>query len=251
MLKRIILWAVIIIIIGLIGAYFARNLIVAKAIEEGGTRALGVETDLGSAGVSLSAGRLDLHDLEVRNPDGFQADNILTLEEGWLDVATGSIFSDRIEIDSLVLSGVTLDLEQIDNKGNYRTIMDNIKQFDSGSSEPSDRKLVIKKLSLRNIKVDGTLVLMGKTQYQKSYELEDFSMDNVGRNNGVTIGQVTATVVSALLKRAAAASGNELPGKLGEMLGSMDKGVIEKAGEEVGDKLKDLGGSLLGGDKKE
>ncbi len=250
MLKRIILWAIIIILIGVIGAYFARNILVAKAIEEGGTRALGVETDLGSAGVSISAGRLDLHDLEVRNPDGYQADNILTMEEGWLDVATGSIFSDRIEIDSLVLSGLTLDLEQIDNKGNYRTIMDNIKQLDTGSSESGDRKLVIKKLSLRNIKVDGTLVLMGKTQYQKSYVLQDFSLNNVGGDNGATIARVTATVFGALLKRAAAASGNELPGKLGEMLGSMDTRAIEKAGEEVGDKLKDLGGSLLGGDKK-
>ncbi len=245
MLKRIILWGLVVVVVGLAVAYFLRNMIVAKAIEEGGTRALGVETDLGSAGVSISAGRLDLHDLEIRNPDGYQAGNILTIEEGWLDVATGSIFSDRIEVDSLVLDGVTLDLEQIDSKGNYRVIMDHIKQFESGSSESSDKKLVIKKLSLRDVKVDGVLTLAGKKQYEKSFALDNFTLENVGGNTGATIGEVTAKVVGALLKRAASKGGPQLPGKLGEMLGG-----AEKVGEDVGDKLKDLGSSLLGGDKK-
>src|SRR5574341_1187206 len=113
-MKKLILWLFIIIVLGLVTAYFARNTIVAAAIEKGGTYALGVDTHLGSANLALSATSLEINNYEIDNPSGFDSSTFLSIGRGVLDVNSGSVFADTVDIDSLVLQDIEVILEYKD-----------------------------------------------------------------------------------------------------------------------------------------
>ena len=248
MIKKIVLTLIILALVGLAAVYFTRNLLVEKGVESGGTYALGVQTDLGSARLDIGGGKLGLSDLEVQNPEGFKADNILSMRHSELAVQTGSILDDEVAVDSLVIEGVRLNLEQIDTKGNYRVLLDHIKQFNSASDTQSDRRIKIGLVALRDIQVSGSLSLMGK-DYAKSYTVENFTLHDVGENTGATVGEVVAQVVQALLTRSVASGSGVLPPEFGKNLSDLKEQGKKALESKAKDELDKLGKSLLNGDK--
>lgn len=247
MLKKIILSVVVLVIVALAAAYFVRNQLVKKAVEEGSEYALGVETNLSSASLNIGGGSLRLNRLEIRNPEGFEAKNFMTLRRGIIDVDAGSVLDEEVRIDSLIIEGVNLELEQIDRKGNYKVLLDHIKQLNMSSSGES-QKFRIGLIALRDIEVTGSLSLLGKKN-EKTFKIDNISLRNIGSGKGATISQVTATIVKTLISRALAAGSGQLPGGFGANLGELKEQGVEKIKTEAEDKLKDLGKSLTGGKK--
>ena len=244
MFKKIVLILVVLLIVVLAVAYFVRNMLVEKAVEAGSAYALGVETNLSSASLNIGGGSLALNNLAVSNPEGFTAQNFLSLRRGVIDVDAGSVLEDEVKIDSFIIEGVTLNLEQIDKKGNYQVLLDNIKRLDLSSSGES-QKFRIGLIALRDINVTGSLNLLGK-KIEKSFKLDNFSIRDVGSDNGAKISEVTATVVKTLISKALAAGSGLLPEGFGRNLGDLKDQGIDKIKTEASDKLKDLGKSLTG-----
>jgi hypothetical protein len=244
MFKKIVLWGAVLIIVALAGMYFYRNILVEKAVESGSTYALGVDTNLGSARLAFGGGSIQLNDLAVDNPPGFAADDFLTLRRGLFDVDAGSILDKEVVVDSFVIEGVTLNLEQVDGKGNYQVLLDNIRKLDMSSSGES-RKFRFDLIALRDITVTGALSLLGKKN-EKSFTLDNFTLRNVGGDHGATIGQVTATVVKALISKALSSGSGLLPDGLGKNLSDLKNQGLDNVKTEGLDKLKDLGKSLTG-----
>jgi hypothetical protein len=99
----------------------------------------------------------------------------------------------------------------------------------------------IGKISVRDVTVNASLIALGKDRGEKSITVDDFTLTNVGGENGATVKQVIAQVIKALIEKARDAGGKDLLQKLGV---DTDK-LKEKAAEE----LKDIGKGILGGDK--
>ncbi len=250
MLKKIIMWGLFIVIIGLIIAYFGRNWLVERAVEAGGEYAVGTKTVLGSAEVSLRGGRLDLNDLEVRNPTGFEGGDLLDIKFGRVVVDAGSIFGHEVVVDTLLLDGIKVSLTQVDNKGNFLVVLDHIKGLDMGSSDEDSKKIKITHVSVQNISVEGSLTLLGKRQYKKSFNVDGFAMQNVGGADGSSLRQIIALVVKEILSKTAAAGSGQLSGKLGESLSQAKNNVLKQADSQIKNKIEDLGKKLIGGDNK-
>jgi hypothetical protein len=219
-------------------------MLVKKAIEAGSAYALGVDTKLGSASLEIGGGSLEMKNLEVTNPAGFTGGNFLSLRRGMFDVDAGSVLDKEVVIDSFIIEGVKLNLEQIDRMGNYQVLLDNIKRLDVFSSKES-QKFLIGLIALRDTHVTGSLDLLGK-KLEKSFTLEDFSLRSVGSDNGTKICEVTATMAKALISKALAAGSGLLPEGFGNNLGDLKDQGIDKIKTQASDKLKDLGNSLTG-----
>jgi uncharacterized protein involved in outer membrane biogenesis len=244
MFKKIVLSLVILLIVGLVVAYFVRNMLVEKAVEAGSTYALGVETDLGSASLKIGAGSLGLNNLVISNPEGFTAKDFMSLRHGMIVVDAGSVLDKEVKVDSFIIEGITINLEQIDKKGNYQVLLDNIKRLDLSSSGES-QKFSIGLIALRDINVTGSLSLLGE-KVEKSFKLDNFSLRDVGSDNGAKISEISATVVKALISKALTAGGGLLPEGFGKNLSDLKDQGVEKIKTEAEDKLKDLGKSLTG-----
>lgn len=240
MLKKILLIVLILIVIGLTAVYFYRNMLAETAIEESGNYVLGIETNLGSANLDLSGGSLSLSDYTIDNPEGFEGDYFLSLKKGVVAVNGGSLLDDEVVIDSIVLDGFRLSLEQIDRKGNYLTLLDNIKKFELSSDSKSSKKFKVKKVALRDIGADFSLSLMGKVSENRSFVLDDFTIDNIGGATGTTTSGIIKRVMSELLTRAGkegALSGLDIDRQFNKL---KEEGT-EKLEGATKDKLKNLG----------
>lgn len=247
MVRKIILWVIIIVVVAFGAAYVARNLLVERGVEAGCTYALGVESNLGSARLEIGGGSLDLNNLEIANPAGFTAENFLTLRRGVLDVDAGSVLDDEVVVDSLVIEGVTLNLEQIDNKGNYQVLIDNTKRLELSSSE-EEQKFRIGLVALRDIQVSGTLNALGQ-KFEKAFTVEDFTLRDIGGDHGATVSQIAAKVVQAVVSKALTAGKGVLPEGFGQSLSDLKDQGLQKIQTEAADELKELGKSLTGGEK--
>lgn len=168
-----------------------------------------------------------------------------------LDVNTGSLLDDEVKVDSLIIEGIRLNIEQIDTKGNYKVLMDNIKKLDMGeSSSESEHRLKIGKVAIRDIQVTGSLSLTGMKPVEKSYSVNNITMTNLGGKDGANVSEITAMITKKLLQSSLAAGSGILPEGFGKNVKEAANQKIDEAKEEAESKLKGAAESLLGGGKK-
>ncbi|HSG99005.1 MAG TPA: hypothetical protein VLB27_03085, partial [candidate division Zixibacteria bacterium] len=242
MFKKVIVIAIVALLVCAAGAYALRNILVEGAVEAGGDFALKVKTDLGSARLELGAGSLELRDYTIDNPEGFSAPHFLSIDYGRVDVNTGSILDDEVVIDSLVLEGLTLNLEQNGSQGNFKILMDNVSTLEVSADSKSEKRVRINTAAVRDLKVSAKLTALNNATYEKSYTVERITLQDVGGKSGASLAEVTGALVSEITRRALAEGSGVLPDGFGENLAGLKKNVIEKAGET----FKDVGKSILG-----
>lgn len=248
MFKKVVISFLLIVIAGLTAAYHTRNIVVEWGIEEGSSAALGVETELGSADLGITAGYLKLNDFEVSNPNGFDGSHIITIEFGMLDLDESSLFSDKVTADSIIFESVNVSIIHDEGRSNYSQLMENIRELKSEPSE-SQQKFVIKKIVIKDVSVTASISILNQKTYTKSITIKDITLRNVGGDDGATIGKLTVSIVRKIISEAVKEMKNELPGDISKHLKRFDKNVIGKAGKDVIDKVKKLGSSIFGGNK--
>ena len=120
-----------------------------------------------------------------------------------------------------------------------------MKKFDQSSSEESS-KFRIGLIAFRDINVNSSLSLLGN-KVDKSFKLDNFTLKNVGNDNGATISELTSTVVKSLISKALSSGGSQLPEGFGTNLNELKDQTVDKIKTDAADKLKDLGKSITGG----
>jgi len=106
-------------------------------------------------------------------------------------------------------------------------------------SSESEHKFFIKKLAIRNIKVNAALDFLGQNK-DMTFTIENISMENIGGDEGVTISEITTKIMKSLISKAKSSGSDDLP----EMF-NLDASKMDELKSNVTDKVKDLGGSLL------
>jgi hypothetical protein len=239
MFKKILIVILLIFVIAVAGIYIGRSYIVKSAIETGSEYGLGVKTTLGSANLDLGGRSIVLNDYEVSNPEGYNGEFIMNIKHGMIDLGEGSIFADETRIDSLIFNGVNLSFEVKDQKGNFSVIQEKIKKIGMESSSENEHKFFIKKLAVRNIKVDAALDFL-KQKKSMTFTVDNIIMENIGGDVGVTLSEIAAKLMKTLINRAKSSGSNSIP----EMF-NLDSEKLDELKSDVKDRVKDFGGSLL------
>jgi hypothetical protein len=162
-------------------------------------------------------------------------------------VNAGSVFDDLVEIDSLVMEGISLNIEQKGSDGNYAAIMDHIEQLEISSESESTARYRIGLISIREVEVNASLDVLGR-QYEQSLKVQDFTMNDVGGEDGGTVGQISAEVAREVIERALASSRDKLPKEYGHYLQDVGESKLEEMKDDVVEDIKGVGKSLFGGD---
>lgn len=237
MIKKIILILLIVFILGAGSVYFYRNYIVEQAIEKSGTYVMGVETDLGSAGLEIGDGSLELNNYTIKNPENFNQENLLVIEHGFLAVKTGSVFDDEFIVDSLILDGIQINFEQKGTANNLKTLMDNIKKLDFGSEEKSEKKIKVGKVAVRNLSGTASLEILKQKKPAINFKVQDFTINDLGAGDGLTLNELTAEIFKRILNRSAQqGSSLDLEGKVDELKDDAQDKIEDEAKKQL-DKL--------------
>lgn len=227
LLVKLVLALVLVGVLVLVGAVLFAGKLVKKAIEDGGTYALGVPTTVDDVQLGFFSGEFGLSGLTVANPEGFERESFMSLDQAAVELGMATLTSDRIEAPLLLIEGFTISLERHDRKTNYKVILENLERLQSeepkGEPEQSDPgakdgpTLLIHEIVLRDITAHVDLVPLAGDKLKKSVTLKELRLEQVG-DTGETLPQMIARLTTAVLQATVESLDGVVPPELLEQL---------------------------------
>ncbi|MDA0781276.1 MAG: hypothetical protein PQ612_03300 [Rickettsiales bacterium] len=234
--------AVILVIVAAVAyLYSSLNDVVKKGIETVGSDVLGVQVTVSKVDISLKEGSAEITGLNIGNPSGYKSDNAFSLGMVRLAIEPASITTGVIRIKDLSIVSPKINYEFVGGKSNIDTIKNNIskgKDSSSGSQKDSGGRSGrnSKSFVIDNILFTDAAVNSYIGQLEKTINLPEISIQNIGTNeNPASAKQVATIVISQIVN--SVLKNTDL-----NSLGADLKG----AGNALKDKVKGIGGGLKG-----
>lgn len=257
-LKTIFLIIIILLIVAVVAINLYADRAVKWGIETAGTKTLDVGVKVNDVKLGILSGTLGLKNLIIDNPTEYQNPHMLELDEGHIQVKTGSLLSDVVKIKEIKLDGVNVVLEQGLTGNNIQDVIKNIPAEEKQAEEPSGKKLHIDILEISNIKVNfKPLPLPGKAD-TITVPLPSIKMTNLGNDNKLSTPRLVSKILVAITSSIAEHGAGKIPaeilsslqdqlqqlGQLSETLlkeGKQATDELLKAGQDLGKKTKQIG----------
>lgn len=245
---------VVLVIVGLLFVILYADRLVKVGVETAGTKALGVQTTLDSAKISLIGGSVGLKDFKVTNPEGYQTPEMLTAGELYTEVDLGTLFSDTIRVPKIKLTDIELTIEQKGLTSNVQELIDTIKAKQKPDAEKpesddlSGKKLVVNRIEINNASARVKLLPVPGQEDVVTIKLAPIVLENVSpEDKAATTVIIIQKVLVALVEGAVQAGGDLIPadllnglqGSLGQM-----KELVSGLMDETGKQLQDAGEKL-------
>lgn len=246
MIKKISLFVVIL----AVAAYFLGSSVLNKGIKTGVEKYAPEVTQtpvlLDGVNLSILSGNGTLTGLYVRNPDGYKSENIFALGQIQVDVDTGSVFSDKIIINKIIIQKPEISYEKTLMSSNIETLIENIHAF-TGSADKnastaaeaapaegkSSKQVIIKQLVIE----DGTIFvdLMGA---RATVPLPRIEIANIGENGDTkSMAEIVDLILTQVLRSIGPAIADG-----GDLIGGAALEQGEAALEKATDSIKGLFG---------
>ncbi len=267
--KKIIITIVIvvavIIVVAVVGFILFGTTLIKAGVEKAASSTLEVPVTIGNVDLSILGGKVGIQGLVVNNPEGYQHKTLLELGEAQVQVDIGSLMSDTVKIKLIKLDGTKVTIEQKGLTNNLKEILDRLPKSDA-PAEPKKgaKKLQIERLEITNTNVKVKLLPVPGKIDTVSINIDPIIMENLGTDNKLDIGKLTAKILTAIAAGVAKQGAGLLPDDMLNGIGSalgktaeMGKEAVQQgqklleettgAGKDVVEGLK----GLLGGKKKE
>lgn len=249
LLVRLLLGVLLVLVLAAAGTALFVDSLVKAGVERGGTLALGVETSLDEASIGLFSGRFTLQGLTIANPPGFAAPDFFSMRATDLELPISELLKPSITIPSLVLDGISLDLERNSQGTNYDAILENLQRFESeaaspeaassegngDSSDTSGKTFLLRSLVIRDVRATVNLLPAGGDLTKLSVAVPEINVEGLGSE--MTLAQISALVVKTVIRATIEAGGSALPEELlADLRGrveSLEGGARERASQEL------------------
>jgi hypothetical protein len=251
LLVRVVLGLVLLLLLAAGAALLFLDPIVGTAIGKGATYATGVEAKVDGVDVGLRDGSFEMTGLDLANPPGFSSPHFLKLGKARAHCDTGTVLSDRIEMQELTLEGLDVALERNAQGSNWSKILDHIEKVSGPDeeqpekpSEGSQRSLTIRRIELRGVHVALTLGDVPVVGGTHALDLPPIVIEDFRTDGSVIeiVSKLTRAIVTSVLEQSARSGGGIFPK---DVLASLDQGLAGLRDElrgEARDRLqKELG----------
>ncbi len=172
--------------------------VIAKSVIDGQvTDILGVESRVGGVSLGVLTSNSSFSDITIKNPPGFDYEYILTVDRADIDCGVGTLLSNDIDIPNVLLTGLTFDLEQIDDQVNLEILIKHVNEYvKSLPSSTDETNLMIRELKVKNVRLraKGKIVTLAGGKIDE--KIPDFSVKNVGTKGDSS--QLTSRFVSII-----------------------------------------------------
>lgn len=215
-LKRILVGIGIFLLVVILALLFIRDLIIEHAVEQIGSWAVGTKIEIGYIDTSLFKGKLHLKDLTVDNPQGFHHPHAFELGEIRVALNIKSLFTKKIEVKDIYVSGVNVDYELQLGKSNLGEIQRNLERLEPKKDASADAKskkddaeqpqVVIRQLLVENCSLSFSNATLGTTM---KLPLPGLDMQDVGDGKpiGETVNDLFGLIFTSITKAVSGVGG--------------------------------------------
>ncbi len=264
-LFKVLIAIVVVLVVGLIGVYLARNVIAASVIRTAASSVLGVKVDVESVDVNLG-GSAQLNGFAVGNPPNYKQPHVLTAGMIRVVLNPSESTTSKLVVEEVLLDDVDVFFIAKDGKNNVSQITDGLQSSGGESSKGGESmEIVIKKIVLTKLQAHASL---DDSPGDALAMIERIELTNISTKGGVDDAsrQLSGKIFEITMQATFNAVGKQLPGAISEGVGkSLDAaGVVigqtakavgeaaNKAVEGAGKALEGAGkglGDLFGGNK--
>ena len=249
-LLKIIAGLVVLLIVGLIAAYFFLGTIVKSGVEKVGPRVTKTDVKLNSATLSLFSGSGELKGFVVANPQGYKTPSAVQVGSVAVSVEPRSVMSDKVVVHSIKMIAPEITFEGDLTGNNLSKLLDNIKgSSDADKHTPnkeqksSSKKLEVDEFLMTGAKVHVATSLLGGGQTTLS--LPEIHLTNLGQGtDGITAAELSEKVFAEVFHKTLEAVTTQI-GNLGKGATDLIKGAgtnaspaLQKATKGIGDLFK-------------
>jgi len=227
---------------------FSLDSLIRKGVETAASSSLGVDVKLKRAHLSLLRGRLILSGLRIGNPEGFKSESLFEAGHIAIAVRPAALLGDEVTIDTIILAGPAVTIEQSSTGTNLSKILENIDRGEPeapGPSEPSEptgpekeKTYRIGVLRIAGAKVTFSSFLTAKAPV--TVPLPDIVMKDISSadGGGVAAAQVIRQVLVRLLRAAVTEGGGIIPAEtMQEITGNL-RGLLPGLRDEAAEQTK-------------
>ncbi|MDX1490109.1 MAG: hypothetical protein R3332_02410 [Pseudohongiellaceae bacterium] len=230
------------IVVGVI-VYFYYESAIKSAIEIAGSNALGTQVTVEGVSLSPLSGQGSITGLTVANPEGFEAPYAIELGELALAINVDSLFSDIIEIDSILVEGAHITYETRLVNDNIRTLLANIPTSEGVADPVNENGPASKKVIIRDFQMLAPQITLQTAVAAAPINLPELHLTNIGdESNAVTAAEAIRQVLVALNTSLVSANVRNFD-TIKEGVQTQLQDGVDKIGEkanEVTDGLKNL-----------
>jgi len=234
-MKKILVFSVITFSLFYILSEFVGDKIIKGALETNLSNVLDRETNIESLKINYRNGDAEIYGLQIKNKNF--GGNLLNLEKAYLKLNTSSIFSNNVEIESVILDGINLNyyfnIEYTMVNDNVRSLEETLK---TGSGKSTSTKYFnINKLEAKNIVLSAK---SNELKINKNISLQNLEFENIGntpdsKNYKTVLRDFAKQTIKTVKKKI-------LSGNLQNKLKNIDEDKIKEKIKKELDKNKNI-----------
>lgn len=244
----------VIVVAAVIVLYFSVNSIIKNGVEAVGPQVLGTEVRLDKVSISMFSGNGQLKGIVIGNPKGFETESAFKLGEIKIAMDIGSLFSDRIVIDEILIDAPEVTYEKSMSGDNVRAILNNIEKFSGKSKSPDGadkkeeeagegKKVQINRLDITNGKVNMSVTaLQGK---KITMPLADIHLKDIGKEGKSSVSDAMKVIFASLNKNVAVAVAGSAK-EIAKEAEGMVKSIAKDPEKALGKTTEDAVGKIKG-----
>ncbi len=216
LIETVILVIIIVVALLLLGFEFFGESLIKTGIETAGTKALRVGVAIDDLDLSIFKGRVEIKGLAVDNPAGYEQKYLLELGKGQVKTRMKSLMSDMVEIESILLDGITIAIEQKGLDNNLNDVLKSLPKAEDKPEEPAaeGKNLMVKDLKITNTTVKVKLlpaqIIPGQADTVE-LKLDPIEMKDLGSDDKLTIAELASKVMVAIANSVAEQGQGVLP----------------------------------------
>jgi len=247
MIKKLFLALLILALIAGAGLYFVGSSLLNKGVKSGvetfGPKVTQTPVTLESANLSILSGTGTLKGLLVGNPEGYKSENIFALGQIDIKVDTGSVFSEKIIIDEIIINTPEISYEKTLTGSNVKDLLKNVEAFTGPKTEetapaPAEDSGAKKQVVIRKLVIEEGTVFVGALGVGQTVKLPRIEMTDIGEGGErMTMAEAINLVLSKVLTNIgpAIANAGELSKEAANALKTQGLEKIGQAGEKAGE----------------
>jgi hypothetical protein len=208
------------------------------AVEKAGSKQLGVGVSVENVHLNIFNGSIAINGLKIKNPAGYQYENMLEVAAINVKANTGSLFSDVVEVNQIDIKNIAVVIEQKGLNSNISEVLKNTKSeaktTPAPTPAPTEKKgknVHIASLDIANIGITAKLLpIPGKADSVK-LNIDKLHLSDIGGKETTldeTVGKIFKEISAAI---AAKGTGIIPDDMLGSINGSLES--LGKTGEEL------------------
>lgn len=173
--------------------------IVKSGIEEVGSKMMGSQVTVEEVSLSTFSESGTIEGLKVDNPDGFESEHAMVLQDFKITLDISSVFSDEIIVEEITFSEPVVSVIQKVPENNLAMLMSNLDESMSEGSSSSST-MVIEHLLVQNGQVTVTPSIGGSKS--ATVKMDRLELNNVGEKGKSSTEQVVNQVATKIMNEA-------------------------------------------------